>query len=410
MRLGWISSFPPLTDGLAIYSNMLCRALCSKRNDLEIIVIRLARGGHSGFSTDKRIKIYETDRPDSLFFPFKVLRLLYKKVQIIHCQYEYWCFGRGMRAIIFPLLLLFFKVLRMPVVVTIHTIVPPHGINSEFLNRHKVGGFVLVKKVLYSILIKIIASLSSAIIVHLEAQSEVLSQDYNVNQKKIFLIPHGSEGFEVSSISKYEAREILGLPKEQNIILSFGDIRRGKGLEFTINAMKGVLEAYPKTILVIVGQYSPQRSIESEGLLEELKAEINSLNLDEKIIILNKFIKEEYVPTYFQATDIVVLPYTEHEILSASGPLHRAISYGVPVIVSRIRRFSDVVSHLRSVVVVKPSDTRELELGIISLLSDSARRAIMSDELKQISQQYSWTKVAEATLNLYNVLIAVNEQ
>ena len=102
-----VSTYPPMQCGVAYYTEKLVSSLRSLDKSLEISVVT----DHLA-SSDPR-------------YPFRILRMLLRtKPSIIHFQHEYLMYGFYGIPLVFILLVL--RILRYPVVVTLHTVTVSH--------------------------------------------------------------------------------------------------------------------------------------------------------------------------------------------------------------------------------------------------------------------------------------------
>jgi len=400
MKVGLISSFPPSKDGLAIYTYKLCKAMTDVDKDVEILVA----ANIDESSVDMvRMKVVKAIDSNSFLYPFKLLQaFIRQKPDVIHCQHEFWLYGRGVYSLAAIMLLLLLKVLRRPIVMTLHGMASPASFDLNFLDEHSMGRrFVALKRVYFIFLVKSMIAQSSIVIVHLKVMKNLLVRGYGCKKDKVVVISHGADYQTEPLVDKLDAREKLDLPKKGMLLLCFGEIRRGKGLEYAIEAMDGVKGRFPDATLLITGGYFPESSPKSIGFLDEIRGEVTRLNLSGNVLIRAGFIPEQEVPLLFGASDIVLLPYTDTEIIRASGPLYRAISYGVPVISSDSAMFRDVVKNAESALLARPGDVKELAENIVLLLSNPDLGAKIGSELRRISETCAWERVAANTLDLY---------
>jgi glycosyltransferase involved in cell wall biosynthesis len=402
MKVGWLTSLSII--GLANYSRRLCEAMIKQDKCLQITIASdcestLAR-------SDGRVKVFKAWSPNTVSYIFRVIKLFIKhKVDIVHCQYEYWTYGRSFYSITFPILLLLLKAIRKPIVLSLHGVIPLSALKPAFFGRYTIGSrFFYLKKIYFISLVKLVSHLVSSIVVHSEGSKALLVQDYRVPWKKIHVIPHGlyTYGHPLSILNK--SRKELGLP-EGHLLLCFGEIRRDKCLESAIRAMPKILAKNPQTTLIIAGAYNTRISPESQGYLEELVALTKDLGLEGKVLFKIN-VKEGFVPDIVLASDILLFPYISSEIIAASGPLTMAIAYGKPVIATRIRRFTDILKDGENALLVTPKDSDELAKAVNLLLEDRDLKLQLSERIKLLGKGKSWDDVGFKTLNLYNELVA----
>jgi glycosyltransferase involved in cell wall biosynthesis len=247
---------------------------------------------------------------------------------------------------------------------------------------------------LNSIITLILYLISDRIIVHKNANAETIVNNFRLKPEKIRIIPHGGyEYFVNGKVTRTYARKALGLNADYKIILFFGNIKPGKGLDILIKAMPLVRERIDKLRLVIAGRLCG--GITKNWLLNTLKEK----GISNVVIPKLEFIPEETILCYYMASDIVVLPYTT---ISESGVLRYAQTCGRTVVCSDLKEFRDTVVH---------GETGYLfEKGNHVDLAEQITKACLSGQLEQIGgnakrlvrEYYNWNKIAAITNDVYD--------
>ncbi len=163
-------------------------------------------------------------------------------------------------------------------------------------------------------------------------------------------------------ISMAEARRKLGINKENKVLLFFGFIRKYKGLDILLEAMK-ILKDSPKPLpglkLLIAGEF-----YEDSKLYDE---RIDQLGIRSNLILKATYIPESEVKDYFCAADVVVQPY---RAATQSGVTPLAYHFEKPMIVTNVGALADYVPHEKAGLVSEPTAaalakaiTRYFELG-----------------------------------------------
>jgi beta-1,4-mannosyltransferase len=135
-----------------------------------------------------------------------------------------------------------------------------------------------------------------------------------------FVVPHGHYRQEYpQTVSREAARQQLGLSPDAKVILSFGRIRTYKNVPHLVRTFQQLPD--PHTQLLVAGLPEPHVAAELQALQTKGDTRIH-WHLD--------FISEAMTPVYFQAADLVVLPY--REILNSGGAL-LALSLNCPILV-----------------------------------------------------------------------------
>lgn len=141
----------------------------------------------------------------------------------------------------------------------------------------------------------------------------------NVSPDKFRIVPEGSYvGYYPNIVTTQEARERLGIDQSAFVLLYFGSIRQYKGVAELVDAFK--LVPYPNWRLVIAGPPRVQEHV------NEIKWKTKS---DPRIVLFMDLVPEDEVQYFFNACDVVVLPFREVE---NSGSVILAMGFAKPVV------------------------------------------------------------------------------
>jgi glycosyltransferase involved in cell wall biosynthesis len=165
--------------------------------------------------------------------------------------------------------------------------------------------------------------------------------------------------------------------KEGKYILFFGLIRKYKGLDLAIKAMAEKQIIKMKIKLIIAGEF-----YESEKDYQKL---INQLKLN-NIIIYNKFIEDSDVPSFFSASNLVILPYTS---ATQSGVTQLAMHYNKPMITTNVGGLSEIITHGKDGYICSP-DSNQLSNYILKYFSETDNENKMSNALSIKKELFSW--------------------
>jgi glycosyltransferase involved in cell wall biosynthesis len=178
-------------------------------------------------------------------------------------------------------------------------------------------------------------------------------------------------------------REELGFIKKNKILLFFGYVRKYKGLDILIEALKFLLDFDLQIRLLVVGEFYSD--------FNTYKNKISELNLDNYIKIINEYIPNEDVNKYFVISDLVVLPYRS---ATQSGILN--IAYGTlkPVLVTRVGGLAESVINETTGIVVEKAEPKEIYEGVKRFfqLNDSVD---FSKNIKEKIQNNAFNKLPE---------------
>ena len=159
-----------------------------------------------------------------------------------------------------------------------------------------------------------------------------------------------------------------------------------------ISSFSKVLNDYPNITLMIAGKVWKDNFDEYEKLIKELR-------IEDKVLLNIHFIEEKEIKYFFSAADIVVLPYKK---IYQSGVVQLAFAYSKAVIASDIGGFKDVISNMKTGLLVKPGDVNDLANAIEFYLANPQKMHEFGIEGKKaISKKLSWEKIAKQLQHIY---------
>ena len=162
--------------------------------------------------------------------------------------------------------------------------------------------------------------------------------------------------FNLRRFNKESAKKELGI-KTNNVILYFGLIRPYKGLDILIQAFPKVLDKYPNTTLLIVGE-----CYEDEEKYNDLIKSHNIENHTQKVF---KYVANEELEPYFKAADLCCLPYKSG---TQSGISMVAYGFRIPVVVTNVGGIAETIIPNKTGLIVEPNQPEKLAEGVNQLL------------------------------------------
>ena len=261
-------------------------------------------------------------------YPFQIFRTLARDdSDAVHVQHEFYLYGGFLSAALFPVLLLLCRMLRRPVVLTLHGVISPEQVNKEFALAAQVSGPVTFLRIGTYLFNRLAVLLSDATIVHEDYFREVLIRTGSDGQR-IEVVPHGIESA-ITPPAREPSRRRIGLGKDEKCVLFFGLLARYKGLDTLVDAFCSMAGAGESPRLVVAGSSPPRLRArrDYQTFLKGLQDKGKSCNIE-----FVGYVPDAEVGYYFAAADVVALPYTVS--MSSSGPLAMAIAYEVPALIS----------------------------------------------------------------------------
>lgn len=179
-----------------------------------------------------------------------------------------------------------------------------------------------------------------------------------------------------------EAREKLGLPRGQKIVLFFGFIRKYKGLDLLLEAIPKV----PDAIFLIAGEH-----YEDGQAYESL---IDQLGIRDRLVLKTDFIPDEEVKYYLCAADVLVQPY---RAATQSGVTPLAYHFECPMVVTNVGGLPDLVPDGVVGVVCEPQPAA-IAAGIERFYAIGREHFLPG--LREEKKKYSWKRLVGAIKTL----------
>ena len=235
---------------------------------------------------------------------------------------------------------------------------------------------------------------ATAVVVMSQIAVNRLMAEPDVDSSKIFLFQHGARSITTNPEQHHS---------ERPIILTWGLISPGKGVEWVIKSMDFLRDIEPRPLYVVSGRTHP-KVLEHDGerYRESLQKLIEDLDLAESVQLRPNFLENVALDHLIAASTLVVLPYDNSEQVT-SGVLMEAVSAGRPIVATR---FPHAVELLQQDVgiLVPYRDPAALANAIRRIITAPELAAEMSHRTKAIARNIQWPVVAQQYLQLISNL------
>ena len=207
-----------------------------------------------------------------------------------------------------------------------------------------------------------------------------------VRDKPVKLVPHPLYDNFGEIISKIEAREKLKIKTDELIILFFGFIRKYKGLDILLDAMKIIKENTKSQIsnlkLLVAGEFYD----DEKPYLQQ----INRLGINDDVILRTDFIPDSEVKYYLCAADAVIQPYRN---ATQSGVTPLAYYFEKPMIVTNVGGLPSLVPNEKAGLVTEPTP-QSIANAILRFYQLGENYFL--PHLRSEKQKYSWSNLTNA--------------
>lgn len=209
-----------------------------------------------------------------------------------------------------------------------------------------------------------------------------LQDSIEIRPDLLVTIPNGVDSEKYSPLVP-SAPEISRFASGRHVIGTVSRLETEKRHTVLLHAFHKIQTANPETALVLVGDGSLRKELESESV---------SLMLDDKVRFLGR---RHDIPALLSAMDIFVMSSAKEGLPIA---LLEAMSMARPIIATSVGDIPRVIEHNRTGILVEPEDPCSLAEQILRLLNEpeyakslgkAARRLVVGNyELKQTLSKY----------------------
>lgn len=239
------------------------------------------------------------------------------------------------------------------------------------------------------------------IFVHHEINENDFRETFPSSAGKVTRIVHGNEEiFDRLSDKNLDAatlRQDLALVPSTRVILFFGTLTSYKGLDILLAAFSTVAERQSDVTLVVAG--FPFGDFDPKTWL----AEAARLGLCERVRLVPRYIEDSEVRAFMDLASVAAFPYRE---IYQSGAIQVALTFGVPVVATRVGAMAEVVRHEVTGLLVEPENPERLATALLRILADPATaRSMGAAAAADAQERFSWRGVAREILASYSRLL-----
>ncbi|MFN2214815.1 MAG: glycosyltransferase [Anaerolineales bacterium] len=224
---------------------------------------------------------------------------------------------------------------------------------------------------------------------------------YKGDVDKIEVIPPGVDLSRFYPIPDDEAKEVIGLPPCNQVLLYVGRIEPLKGIDTLIEAIaymrtQGEFEELSFCLAVIGGVGDGDPTIQSAEM-KRLKDLCHLHGLDDLVTFLGKK-DQDTLPYYYSAAEAVVVP-SHYE--SFGMVALESMACGTPVVASQVGGLAYLVQDGVTGYTVPYSDVEALAKRLSDLIRNKPLRDQLGKQAAAVAKDFSWDIIARQIQNCY---------
>lgn len=374
---GFLSTFPPTQCGVATFSQALFQHLTSSAEGSGIVRVLDSSEAVGGSGDEVVGHLLAGSHLSELAAAAALNR---HDVAVI--QHEYGLYGGSDGEQVLAVL----GRLRVPSIVVLHTVLAmptPH--QRSVLER--------------------VADAADAVVVMSRTAAARLFRGYSVKSSKVTVIAHGAHTRAPVLDPRPEPPSAVRGP----LILSWGLLGPGKGLEWAIDALAHLRDLVPQPRYLIAGQTHP-KVLERDG-------EAYRESLMQRAVVRGVAGMVRFDPMYrdssslvslVHSADVVVMPYDSSE-QATSGVLIEAVAALRPVVATRFPHARELLADGCGLL-VDHRDPAGIATALRRVLTEPGLAARMSASAARIAPGLAWADVAERYRTVADGLLAMRAQ
>ena len=371
-RLAIVGNYLPRRCGIATFTTDLAEAISREMTGRGEIYAMAMDDIAQGYTYPKRVRfqIRANYQPD---YRLAAEFVAGSQANVVILQHEFGIFGGPAGAHILRLL----REVRVPILTTLHTVLlEPTAEQQQIMGE--------------------LWRISDRLVVMSHRAERMLREIYGVPPERIAYIPHGIPDVPFVDSNYYKDQfEAEG----RRVLLTFGLLSPGKGIEFMIEAMSEVVKKYPDVLYIVLGATHPNLKKQyGEAYRTSLQRRVADLGLRDNVRFRNRFVELEELCEYIGAADIYVTPYLNEQQIT-SGTLAYAVGAGKAVVSTPYWHAQELLDEERGVL-VPFKDSRAFADSIIYLIENDTKRHQMRKRAYTYCREMVWKQVARDYLLL----------
>jgi glycosyltransferase involved in cell wall biosynthesis len=349
-RILMVGSGTRFLSGISVYTVRLANALADAGHRVSMVTMRQlvptflypgkARVGTDLTDLGRKASVPVFDGIDWWWLPSLVKAAWFIRRQRPETIVLQWWSGSVLHS--YLALSLVARVLGARTVIEFHEVIDTGEARIPFVKHYAgiVGGAVI--------------RLASGYTVHSAFDEGLLRSHWKLGRKPVAVLPHGPHDHYQAEPGTEPVPPAREAPEGVVNVLFFGIIRPYKGLEDLVDAFDSLspeeVEGY---WLTVVGETWEGWTLPTE--------KIAASRYRDRITFVNRYVHDAELDAWLRGADAVALPYKRS---SLSGPLHVAMGYGLPILMSDTGGNPEAAEGYGGILLHEPEDAAAIADGL----------------------------------------------
>lgn len=248
------------------------------------------------------------------------------------------------------------------------------------------------------ILLELLAAADVVVTMTATARRRLLS-DYGADPDATVVIPHGAIDHRATSGAAPTADPEPTRP----VILTWGLIGPGKGIEWAVDALPGLQDLRPRYL--VIGRTHP-KVVQRDGELyrDGLSRRAAALGVTELLELEDRYLSTDELGSLLRQADVVLLPYDSREQVT-SGVLIEAVAAGRPVVSTAFPHAIELLGDGTGLVVAQ-RDPAAIGAALRRVLTEPSLADELAAGAGRKAPELMWSAVADRYRQIVGSLVA----
>ena len=353
--IGMISTYPPTQCGLATFSAALIQHMQLATGSLGVVQVIDEPEPRPGPEVVAQLV---NGSPDNAGAAASHLN----GFDVVVVQHEYGIYGGPDGVDVLGIV----DALTVPTIIVLHTVLQ----DPTASQRH--------------ILLELLATADVVVTLTQTARRRLIAS-YGADPAQVVVIPHGAvDHGPTSSVDQQ--------PVDRPLVLTWGLIGPGKGIEWAIDAMVGLRDLQPRYL--VMGRSHPkvvQR--DGEAYRDGLAQRARDAGVHDIVELDDRYLGVGELAELVRQADVVLLPYDSREQVT-SGVLIEAVAAGRPVVSTAFPHAIELLADGTGLLVPQ-RDPEALEAALRRVLSEPGLARELAEQAALKAPELLWASVAD---------------
>lgn len=370
-RIALVGTYTPRKCGIATFTRDIVEQFARFHPGIGIDVYALDNPAAAPVAYADVAQVIPQESPED--YHLAARRINESGAEVLWVQHEYGIFGGSEGEMVCHLV----DRVAAPLVLTLHSVIAEPSEQQDRIMRHLI-------------------SRASRIMVMSAHGRELLVARYRAPREIVAVIAHGAPDrpFGRSEIFKTH----MGLTGHK-VLMTFGLLGPGKGLERVIEALPAIVARHPDVLYRIVGATHPNLvAREGERYREGLEALARQLGVEQHIAWDNRFLGTDELLDQLEACEVYITPYPGLQ-QATSGTLSYAVALGKAVVSTPYVHARELLADDTGIL-IEPGSSMAIADAVVALLDAPVRLAAIQRRAYARGRSTIWPAFAEACADL----------